>query len=55
MAHQQRALGGDRPGAKGKGDKVAVVVAKGSIVDGSAGPGRIGGDSTAAPAYRCSA
>ena len=48
MADYLEALGGDRPGAKGKGDKVAVVVAKGSIVDGSAGPGRIGGDSTAA-------
>lgn len=41
------ALGGDRPGAKGKGDAVAVVVAKGEIVDGTAGPGRVGGDSTA--------
>ncbi|MBK9968658.1 MAG: signal peptide peptidase SppA [Holophagales bacterium] len=48
MADYLEALGSDRPGAKGKGDKVAVVVAKGSIVDGSAGPGRIGGDSTAA-------
>lgn len=48
MATYLEALGSDRPGAKGKGDKVAVVVAKGSIVDGSAGPGRIGGDSTAA-------
>lgn len=42
------ALGGDRPSAKGKGEKVAVVVAKGEIVDGTAGPGRVGGDSTAA-------
>ena len=48
MATYLEALGSDRPGAKGKGDKVAVVVAKGEIVDGSAGPGRIGGDSTAA-------
>ncbi len=48
MADYLEALGGDRPGAKGKGDKVAVVVAKGEIVDGTAGPGRIGGDSTAA-------
>ncbi|MRR12777.1 signal peptide peptidase SppA, partial [bacterium] len=48
MSDYLEALGNDRPGAKGKGDKVAVVVAKGSIVDGSAGPGRIGGDSTAA-------
>ncbi|MBK9087966.1 MAG: signal peptide peptidase SppA [Holophagales bacterium] len=48
MADYLEALGDDRPGAKGKGDKVAVVVAKGEIVDGTAGPGRIGGDSTAA-------
>jgi len=48
MSDYLEALGDDRPGAKGKGDKVAVIVAKGSIVDGSAGPGRIGGDSTAA-------
>ncbi|MHB1044917.1 MAG: signal peptide peptidase SppA [Thermoanaerobaculia bacterium] len=41
-------LGNDRPGAKAKGDEVAVVVAKGEIVDGTAGPGRVGGDSTAA-------
>ncbi|MBK8598592.1 MAG: signal peptide peptidase SppA [Holophagales bacterium] len=48
MADYLEALGTDRPGANGKGDKVAVVVAKGDIVDGTAGPGRIGGDSTAA-------
>ncbi|MBK6406819.1 MAG: signal peptide peptidase SppA [Holophagales bacterium] len=48
MATYLEALGSDRPGARGKGDKVAVVVAKGEIVDGTAGPGRIGGDSTAA-------
>jgi protease-4 len=48
MSDYLEALGSDRPGAKGKGDKVAVVVARGSIVDGTAGPGRIGGDSTAA-------
>lgn len=48
MADYLEALGSDRPGAKRKGDKVAVVVAKGEIVDGTAGPGRIGGDSTAA-------
>jgi len=29
------------------GDHVAVVVAEGEIVDGDAGPGRVGGDSTA--------
>jgi protease-4 len=48
MATYLEALGDDRPSTKGKGDKVAVVVAKGEIVDGKAGPGRIGGDSTAA-------
>lgn len=48
MGDYLEALGTDRPGANGKGDKVAVVVAKGDIVDGTAGPGRIGGDSTAA-------
>lgn len=48
MADYLEALGSDRPGANGKGDKVAVVVARGDIVDGTAGPGRIGGDSTAA-------
>ena len=47
MADYLEALGKDRPGARGKGDKVAVVVAKGEIVDGTAGPGRVGGDSTA--------
>ncbi|MGQ8365673.1 signal peptide peptidase SppA [Glaciecola sp. 1036] len=31
-----------------KGDKVAIVVAKGSILDGTQKPGTIGGDSTAA-------
>jgi protease-4 len=40
------ARGGDRTGA-GKGDAVAVVVAKGDILDGTQPPGRIGGDSTA--------
>ncbi len=48
LADYLEALGSDRPGANGKGDKIAVVVAKGDIVDGTAGPGRIGGDSTAA-------
>jgi protease-4 len=48
MSDYLEALGNDRPGAKGKGDTVAVVVAKGEIVDGTAGPGRVGGDSTAA-------
>ncbi|MFV2071345.1 MAG: signal peptide peptidase SppA [Thermoanaerobaculales bacterium] len=38
----------DRFGHKAKGDKVAVVVARGTIVDGSHPPGTIGGDSTSA-------
>ncbi|HPC84763.1 MAG TPA: signal peptide peptidase SppA [Thermoanaerobaculaceae bacterium] len=42
------ALGSDRFGRKAKGDLVAVVVAKGTISDGSRPPGQIGGDSTAA-------
>jgi protease-4 len=42
------ANGGDRSGSAGKGDAVAVVVAKGEILDGSQPPGTIGGDSTAA-------
>jgi protease-4 len=37
----------DRFGRDAKGDKVAVVVARGSILDGSQPAGRIGGDSTA--------
>ncbi len=40
------ARGGDRTGA-GRGDAVAVVVAKGDILDGSQPAGAIGGDSTA--------
>jgi len=42
------AEGGDRTGAEAKGDLVAVVVARGEILDGSHPPGKIGGDSTAA-------
>jgi len=38
----------DRFGRKSKGDKVAVVVARGTILDGSQPAGTIGGDSTAA-------
>lgn len=38
----------DRSGASGRGDAVAVIVAKGTILDGTQPPGRIGGDSTAA-------
>lgn len=40
------AKGGDRTGASG-GDAVAVIVAKGSILDGKQPAGTIGGDSTA--------
>jgi protease-4 len=38
----------DRFGRKAKGDKVAVIVARGTIEDGSRPPGTIGGDSTSA-------
>ena len=41
------ARGGDRSGAGGRGDAVAVVVAKGDILDGKQPAGTIGGDSTA--------
>jgi protease-4 len=42
-----KAKGGDRGGATGRGKAVAVVVAKGSILDGTQPAGTIGGDSTA--------
>jgi protease-4 len=42
-----KAKGGDRTGATGRGKAVAVVVAKGSILDGTQPAGTIGGDSTA--------
>ncbi len=42
-----KAKGGDRSGATGRGKAVAVVVAKGTILDGSQPSGTIGGDSTA--------
>lgn len=50
VAHRDylKALDRDRFGQKAKGDLVAVVVAKGTISDGSRPPGQIGGDSTAA-------
>ena len=38
----------DRFGRKAKGDKVAVIVARGTILDGNQPAGTIGGDSTAA-------
>lgn len=43
-----RALGKDRTAAPGASPIVAVVVAKGEILDGEQPPGTIGGDSTAA-------
>jgi protease-4 len=39
---------GDRFGRKSKGDKVGVIVARGTILDGTQPAGTIGGDSTAA-------
>lgn len=42
------ARGGDRTGEHGGGDAVAVIVAKGDILDGKQPAGKIGGDSTAA-------
>jgi len=41
-----RARGGDRSGATGRGNAVAVVVARGTILDGSQPAGTVGGDST---------
>ena len=38
----------DRFGSKSSGDQIAVVVAKGTILDGRQPPGTIGGESTAA-------
>ncbi len=42
-----KAKGGDRSGATGRGKAVAVVVAKGTILDGTQPAGTVGGDSTA--------
>jgi protease-4 len=42
-----QAKGGDRTGAGGRGSAVAVVVAKGEILDGTQPAGTVGGDSTA--------
>ncbi|HEY8233484.1 MAG TPA: signal peptide peptidase SppA, partial [Vicinamibacteria bacterium] len=42
-----KAKGGDRTGASGRSKAVAVVVAKGTILDGSQPTGTVGGDSTA--------
>jgi len=46
FAEYLAARGGDRTGS-GSGDAVAVIVAKGEILDGSQPQGAIGGDSTA--------
>jgi len=43
-----KTIKGDRFGRNAKGDKVAVVVARGTILDGTHPAGTIGGDSTAA-------
>jgi protease-4 len=43
-----KALDQDRFGREAKGARVGVIVARGSILDGSHPPGTIGGDSTAA-------
>jgi len=43
-----KALDQDRFGREAKGGRVGVIVARGSILDGSHPPGTIGGDSTAA-------
>jgi protease-4 len=43
-----KTLDDDRFGRKAKGDRVGVVVARGTILDGTQPAGKIGGDSTAA-------
>ena len=43
-----KTLDDDRFGRKAKGDRVGVIVARGTILDGNHPPGTIGGDSTAA-------
>jgi len=48
MADYLRTIDDDRFGREAKGDKVAVIVARGSILDGSHPAGTIGGDSTGA-------
>ena len=47
VATYLQAKGGDRSGSSGKVNAVAVVVAKGDILDGTQPAGTIGGDSTA--------
>lgn len=48
MADYLRTIDEDRFGREAKGDKVAIIVARGSILDGSHPAGTIGGDSTGA-------
>jgi len=48
LASYLQTIKADRFGRKAKGDKIAVVVARGAILDGKQPAGTIGGDSTAA-------
>jgi protease-4 len=48
MADYLETLDDDRFGHEAKGDKIAIVVARGTILDGSQPAGTIGGDSTGA-------
>lgn len=48
MADYLRTIDDDRFGREATGDKVAIIVARGSILDGSHPAGTIGGDSTGA-------
>ncbi len=48
MSEYLKTVEGDRFGQEAKGDKIAVVVARGTILDGNQPAGTIGGDSTAA-------
>src|SRR5262249_52479530 len=48
VADYLEARGDGRTGARGSGDAVAGIVAKGEILDGKQPPGKVGGDSTAA-------
>ncbi len=48
MADYLRTIDDDRFGREAKGDKVAIIVARGTILDGSHPAGTIGGDSTGA-------
>jgi len=48
LSEYLKTLDDDRFGRKAKGDRVGVIVARGTILDGSQPAGKIGGDSTAA-------